>query len=147
MEREKKMSYWVEGVMFIIIIMLLVVLSNSKNQVAVSNKNELAMTMISGTEYVGGDVGQIVVELRNRTFDAITDAQCNATILYHNKSAFVQDGQMELSSLGTYYYNFTVPNIAGVYEYNTKCVRNGNKYVVGKSFHVTEMELGAWVTQ
>jgi len=146
MQREKNMSYAVEMIMFAIILILLAALAYPKDKQAVPLlKDDLTLTMVSGTEYVMGDAGQIIVELRNRTFDPISDAECNTTIQYYNKTTFIRDGQMILGTIGTFYYNFTVPDVPGVYEYSVLCMRNGKKYIIGKSFHVQDV-FKAWVT-
>jgi hypothetical protein len=140
-----EIPYVIEGIMFMIIIVLILASANPRSADSKQQPSDLTMTMVSGTEYVMGDMGQIIVELRNRTFDPISDAECNTTIQYHNKTTFVQDGQMILGSIGTFYYNFTVPDVSGVYEYSVLCVRNGKKYIIGKSFHVQDV-FKAWVT-
>jgi len=298
--------YMIEGIMFLIIVVLILGSVAPKQEAKTKVvADDLQINMISGTEYKANDNGQIIMELRNRTFGAITDAYCSVDILYHNKTKFVDGGLMTLNTglvavndahdlvmdnvnatisypagmtfialkdlrlisvtkhasvactnaylingtpttgpdlyvdpnfmdlglfyggdvaqlgyfsnntnltaggtytvactdpdanydihysnatvfpvsgeninwtagysyypssglnesynivsietiergdvyPGTYYYNFTVPDVEGVYEYTVDCFRNGKDYIIGKSFHVTNAGLVAWVTQ
>jgi hypothetical protein len=103
--------------------------------------------MVSGTEYTPGEVGKIVVEIRDRNSNPLV-ANCSATVLYPNGTSLISGDIMNQTILGTYFYNFEVQNITGVYEYSTACVRGVKTYVVGKSFHVSDLTgLKAWTTQ
>jgi hypothetical protein len=95
------------------------------------------INIVSKTEYVPGMSGQIIVELRDRQYNAI-NASCLANILYPDKSFFIRDGQMVDTVLGTKYVNFTVPLEVGVYEYSVNCTYNNKDYLDGSSFHVSE---------
>lgn len=111
-----------------------------------SQEDGVSINMISGTEYIVGDAGQIIMELRNKNFEAITDANCSATIQYHNKTIFLGGDMLGNPETGTYYFNFTVPDAVGVFEYSVDCERGTRHYITGKSFHVGINRVKAWTT-
>lgn len=104
------------------------------------------VNIVSGTEYEPGETGKIVVEIRDR-FSNPLEANCSVTILYPEGSVWVNDDWMNETVIGTYFYDFTVQNITGIYEYSTSCQRGSRNYVVGKSFHVSGTGLRAWTNQ
>ena len=108
--------------------------------------DELTVNMVSGTEYQPGQMGKIIVELRNRNSVALS-ANCTATVLYPNGTTWISAVPMGQTSLGTYFHNFTISNVTGVYEYSTDCQRGSKNYIVGKAFHVSGAGLKAWITQ
>lgn len=108
-------------------------------------KDEMVFKFVSGTEYVPTDEGQVIVELRDRQYNSI-NATCYVSILYPNKTLFVNHQEMaDTASVGTQYYNFTVPTVSGVFEYSANCTYLGNNYIVGQSFHVSKGRLKAWM--
>ena len=102
------------------------------------------MSIVSRTEYVPDDDGQVIVELRDKQYAPI-NASCLSSILYPNKTYFFQDELMIGSVLGTEYMNFTVPLVDGVFEYSVNCTYNAKSYVLGSSFHVSKGRLRAWI--
>jgi hypothetical protein len=95
------------------------------------------MQFVSGTEYYFGEEGQVIVLLTNFVNKPV-DANCSATVLYPNKTVFVNSVLMaNQTSLGTYYTTFTVPMVVGVYEYMANCSIGNKNYVDGRSFHVS----------
>jgi len=97
----------------------------------------LSVKMVSNTEYWNGEAGQIIVELRDVNFNPKA-ANCTASILYPNSSYFVQTQNMtNTTALGTYHYNFIVPDAEGVYEYMASCRAGTRNYTSGRSFHVS----------
>lgn len=100
-----------------------------------------SLSMVSGTEYISGEEGQIIVRLA--TDDGpITDAACNATLLYPDKSYVFIDKKMEETSVrGNYYVGFTTPSTEGVYEERIRCtVGSGEEQetlTTSDSFHVS----------
>ncbi len=100
------------------------------------------LKMISGTEYISGEFGQVIIRLSDHKGNAITTALCNVTILYPDKSYFILDQPLQASSEpGNYYRQFTTPTINGIYEETIKCtsIVNGNPVAtsVSSSFHVS----------
>jgi len=86
--------------------------------------NNPVMQMISHTEYRFGEPGQIIARLVNFQGAAVTVNSCNATILYPDKSFFVNSAGMTASGniSGDHYYSFTTPaGPEGVYEYQATC--------------------------
>ena len=84
--------------------------------------------MVSHTEYMSGETGQIISRLVNWQGNPI-DATCKATIKYPDKTAFITNQTMTESTVaGDFYINFTTPNIEGVYEYQSVC-----NYTIGST--------------
>jgi hypothetical protein len=108
------------------------------SQVIEKNEN---MYMISHTEYRYGEMGQIIVRLVDFQGDPIVVDNCTTSILYPDKSFFVQDALMLDSEniTGDHYYNFTTPNgPEGVYEYQAICNYAPNKQKSAtNSFHLS----------
>jgi hypothetical protein len=103
---------------------------------------ELNLQMVSGTEYISGEQGQLIVRLTTYDGAPVTDASCQASVLYPNKSPFLTDQLMSQSTeSGNYYYVFTPPSEPGIYEYTITCVYsvNGRSATssVSHSFHVS----------
>lgn len=117
------------------------------------NPVEDGIQFVSGTEYFPGQEGQVALIIVKSDGNVVTFAYgCNHTILYPNKTLFQQGNYTMNTSLGTYFTNFTVPDVEGVFEYQSACVKDsgeseqtviGSKMVAGKSFHVTRKKLQA----
>lgn len=102
------------------------------------------LQFVSGTEYVPGQEGQVAVVVADTLGDVVTgEYTCNYTVLYPNKTMFVSGNFSTITSLGTYYTTFTIPNTAGVYEYGSVCEKTGKKAVASKSFHVSTKRMRA----
>jgi len=106
----------------------------------VIEKND-AMYMVSHTEYRYGEMGQVVVRLVDFQGDSISVNNCTVSILYPDKSFFVQDALMlDTGNItGDHYYNFTTPGgPEGVYEYQATCNYDPNKQKSAtNSFHLS----------
>jgi hypothetical protein len=103
---------------------------------------EPAIRFVSGTEYISGEFGQVIVRLADKDGNPIINADCNATVLYPDKSYFLLDYPLGPSSQpGNYYAEFTTPTITGIYEETVKCAavsKNKHKEVfISSSFHVS----------
>jgi len=82
------------------------------------------MKMISHTEYRYAEAGQIVALLVDYQGAPVVVQNCTATILYPDKTFFVQDALMTATGniAGDHYYNFTTPDgPEGIYEYQATC--------------------------
>ena len=98
---------------------------------------ELQVNLRSNTEYWPESPGEIIAEVRNSTYGAISGATCLFTIISPDGTPYaINKSATGTTSLGTYHYDFDVPKIEGVYEYSVVCTKNGKTYVSGKSFHV-----------
>jgi hypothetical protein len=100
------------------------------------------LRFVSGTEYISGEFGQVIIRLADSDGEPITGANCNATILYPDKSYFLLDFPLTTSSEpGNYYGEFTTPTITGIYEETVRCsVGSGNQQrelKISSSFHVS----------
>ena len=100
------------------------------------------LDMVSGTEYISGEEGQVIVRLQNTNNQPINDANCLLSLLYPDKSFFLIDVPMEPTTVpGNYYHSFTTPNREGVYEEHIVCEvgedDDKKKLRVSYSFHVS----------
>jgi len=99
------------------------------------------MQMVSHTEYAFSAPGQIIARIVDFQGSPVAVTSCNATILYPNKTVFVnQAGMTAVSPItGDYYYAFTTPaGPEGTYEYQATCYYNPSKNAsVTNSFHLT----------
>jgi hypothetical protein len=101
------------------------------------------LSMVSHTEYRYGEDGQIVARLVDFQGAPVTVDNCTASIIYPDKTGFINNSLMADSSIdGDHYLNFTTPNgPEGIYEYQATCfytvgvnVRNQS---VTNSFHLS----------
>jgi hypothetical protein len=78
---------------------------------------------IFGTEYVTGENGTIWLQLL-RNYAPIVDATCYAIAYNPDKSILYDNILMTYlyGSDGIYYYDFTVPNVVGVYMLSARCL-------------------------
>jgi hypothetical protein len=136
-----------------VVAMFLLLRGKSEELQKVVLNDSTEIQMVSSTEYSYGDEGMIVVTLRNSTYDSIISAICNVTILYPNRDYYValanmSIGNITMAAMGSYYYNFTVPYVEGVYEYQAVCYIGDRHYTVGRSFHVSGFKgINAWTTK
>lgn len=98
--------------------------------------------MVSGTEYVSGEKGQIIVRLADDDEMGIINADCRLNVLYPDKRYLFMDMLMQVSSeAGNYYVEFIIPNTTGIYSELIKCsYKDGRKKrikVITSSFHVS----------
>lgn len=97
------------------------------------------LQFVSGTEYMPGEAGQIIVEARYiNGSSALTT--CDLLCWYPDKTVFL-NMVGNVSSSGNIYVEFVVPNVTGVYEYQAQCnYTNGKNGIISKSFHVSEFQ-------
>ncbi len=100
------------------------------------------LKMVSGTEYISNEQGQIIVRLQDSKGISITDANCIVSLLYPDKSFFFVDREMISTTVpGNYYVSFITPENEGIYEEYIRCtvIRNGTPRLlqVSSSFHVS----------
>lgn len=96
------------------------------------NSSEIAQ-LVSGSLQCNGMVPGMVVEW-----------SCNASVWYPDKTVFIANQTMFPSDLnGNAYIQFTVPNIEGVYEYQSTCQFRNRTKVASHSFHVTKPRIYA----
>lgn len=100
--------------------------------------------MVSHTEYRYAETGQIVARLVDFQGTPITVDNCTTTILYPDKTKFVDEALMTdtVNISGDHYYSFTTPNgPEGVYEYQATCYWSVGATVreqsVTNSFHLS----------
>lgn len=114
--------------------------------VSYANGKEVAgsthMMMVSHTEYRFQEAGQIIARIVNFQGDPVSVDNCTATILYPDKTFFVNaDLMIESANIsGDHYYNFTTPNgPEGVYEYQATCTyaSGSQERSVTNSFHLS----------
>jgi len=99
------------------------------------------MFMISHTEYRYVETAQIISRLVNNQGNPIAVNNCTATVLYPDKTTFINEQLMATSAIsGDHYINFTTPSgPEGIYEYQSTCVWNGGarSQSVTNSFHLS----------
>lgn len=83
--------------------------------------NPVRQTLVHGTEYNSGENGTIFVQILEDN-QGVSDAVCDLSVYYPNKTFFIDDTMTYLnSSNGLYYYDFIVPNDLGVYMVESTC--------------------------
>jgi hypothetical protein len=101
----------------------------------------VSVRMVSGTEYISGETGQVIVRVSDYRGNPVTGATCNATILYPDKSYFLLDYSLQQSTVsGNYYAQFTTPTVNGIYEETIICSTAGSNpqtSTISSSFHVS----------
>lgn len=101
------------------------------------------MAMVSHTEYRFDEPGQIIARIVDFQGSPVSVTNCTATILYPDKTIFVNEALMtpSVNISGDYYYLFTTPNgPEGTYEYQATCNYGGggaNSRSVTNSFHLS----------
>jgi hypothetical protein len=96
------------------------------------------ISMVSGTEYISGEEGQIIVRLHDSKNRPISNADCVVSLLYPDKTFFIIDQEMVPTSVsGNYYISFITPQNPGVYEEHIVCDVSGKTLFVSSSFHVS----------
>jgi hypothetical protein len=137
--------------MFVILMVIIIVTiaaklifsDKEKLEQIVINTGDGELTIVSKTEYVPGDEGQIIASLRDKNFNNI-NASCDAIALYPNKSIFL--GQSMISNImENYFINFSIPRVDGVYEYKVNCSWDNRQAVASSSFHVSKGRMKAWI--
>lgn len=140
---KKKMTY---PTMIIMLLSLSFLFGGAAAIVAYATGDEVSqetsMMMISHTEYRFSEPGQIISRLVDFQGNPVVVTNCTATILYPDKSFFVQDALMADSTniTGDHYYAFTTPaGPEGVYEYQSTCTyaAGAKTASVTNSFHLS----------
>lgn len=98
--------------------------------------------MVSGTEYISNEEGQIIVQLQDNAGSPILDANCSVSLLYPDKSfVFIDAPMLPTTVQGNYYYSFNTPATEGVYEEKIVCEVTRNEQTkevtISDSFHVS----------
>ncbi len=132
---KKIVFYIVIGILVIGLILFLILSYSQKSA-------EPGIKMVSGTEYISGEQGQVIVRLEDTRNIPIEDADCILSLLYPDKSYFLIDVPMLPTSVpGNYYHAFTTPQTPGIYEEHIRCtvVRNDTPRTlnISYSFHVS----------
>jgi len=127
--RKRGMQVWL-----VMIIVLLIFISLFLGFVFF-DKDLLAIGMVSGTEYISGEEGQIIIRL---DYDSFDDINCFVSILFPNKRFFVEREKMLKSAIsGNYYFSFETPKDVGIYEEYIFCSDGLDSIDTSSSFHVS----------
>ena len=102
-----------------------------------ANGQDISVEITSRTEYIPGDEGQVIGEVRYVISGEPATADCYASAYYPNKATLFFEQLMVETAFGTHYYNFSVPSEEGVYEYQTKCDIGDKNVTRSKAFHVS----------
>ncbi len=85
-------------------------------------KPDSLLKFVSGTVYIAGERGQVIVRVSDRFGNPITNATCSATVIHPDKTYFFIDKAMQSSSIpGNYFIEFTTPTHIGLYEEIATC--------------------------
>jgi len=127
--------YVVIGLVIIGLIIFLIIFIRNKNATP-------GIKMVSGTEYISGEQGQVIIRLQDSRSQSITDANCALSLLFPDKSFFLADVPMVQTSIpGNYYHPFVTPQTPGIYEEFIKCtvIRKDEPVILSVSyaFHVS----------
>ncbi len=133
--KNKYLLFGILGIILIGIIIFLIFFNRPSLQ-------EPRIRMVSGTEYISGEEGQVIVRLEDSRSNPINDAECVLSLLYPDKSFFLIDIAMIPTSIpGNYYHSFITPQTPGIYEEHIVCtvVRQDKVSTlnVSYSFHVS----------
>ena len=79
--------------------------------------------------------GTVYALLKDASGQPVTRANCSIDILNPDLTVWNFDSMTEFVN-GTYYYNFTAPNVEGVYEVGVNCTYNTNTMYDVSYFHV-----------
>lgn len=113
----------------------------TRNYIYSANTENNILKMVSGTEYISGEQGQVIVRLENSKNQGIDDAICKLSLLYPDKSYFLIDQTMLPTSIpGNYYFSFMTPAREGIYEEQIICSSEKNNFqnrYISSSFHVS----------
>jgi len=96
----------------------------------------LSTDIISSTEYSSGEEGSIMVLVKDADGNLVPDASCAVRIYYPNRTLF-EEGSMNYMDNGIYYYNFTTPNVFGIYSVFVNCTRSNFSSYDASTFHVS----------
>lgn len=107
-----------------------------------NNSEDSDIKMVSGTEYISGEEGQIIIRLQDNKGKPITDANCIVSLLYPDKSFFFTDRKMQQTSVpGNYFTAFITPSREGIYEEHVRCNTSKEGELaqmrISSSFHVS----------
>ena len=150
--KQKQKIYWSLGTLAIVMALSIAFAFNSER--VQSDDDGVSLVFISGTEYVSGQVGKVIVELRDKNYNSINTASCNVGFILPTDSSDVNilpiigAGTMYYVGApltGGYVYNFTAPSSPGVYQYIVQCTNSTKTYRQTKSFHVSSPENLVWI--
>jgi len=101
-----------------------------------------SIAMVSGTEYISGELGQVIIRVADRDGAGIGNSRCLVSVAYPDKTFFLKDILMRPSlERGNYYYTFITPNLTGIYEEMISCEgeqgKQSYRLSVSSSFHVS----------
>lgn len=101
--------------------------------------NAFKLQFISGTEYMMNENGQTIVRTVNQLGIPTPATACNITIYYPNKTIWIDSQAMtQGGTTGSWYYDWTAPNVTGVYEEYALCLVQNKLVGAGSSFHVSQ---------
>jgi hypothetical protein len=134
-----KKQKWISGV---ILVLGLLLMSVGVISMGSTVADKVSLIMVSHSEYVASEQGQIIGKLYNYKGLPIL-ADCNVTIYNPDKTIFLAptptDDTLETLD-GTHYINFTTPTVEGVYEYKLDCSFPNSlttSRTISNSFHLS----------
>jgi hypothetical protein len=94
--------------------------------------------LTGATEYEYGDDGKLTIYVEDSQGNPVTGASGYVNIYYPNLTKWVDGATVSELELGQYYYNFTVPNVSGVYITFANITYSGYSDTDSHTFHVFE---------
>ena len=101
---------------------------------------------VHGTNYLVGDIGKVMVFLSVGNYP-IDNAACFVNVLKPDMSFFIQNDLMlhynttSTEFQGLYYYDFTVPNITGVFPVEAYCFYNSTELIDYPDSYISNITL------
>ena len=147
----KQKIYWGLGTMAIVMALSI---AFAFNLGSVIEEDGIVLRFVSGTEYISGQSGKVIVEILDKNYNAVSTASCTVGFLLENDltnqyilpSITSPNGMWyESAQSKTYIYNFTAPSKPGIYQYKVKCVNAAKNYIQTKSFHVSAPTDFVWI--
>jgi len=135
-----KKAKW--GLFFIVLLFAIVIVSAYKHGANVTGSP--VVQWVSHTEYWSSsgpgatEVASTIVRLTDYKGDPFNVDSCTVTILYPDKSVYLQDKPMAASPVGgNWYRTDPIPDAEGTYEQGVTCLYGGGKSIkTSQSFHV-----------
>lgn len=135
MENKTKILISVFGIMTLLVASVVAMYNDGKDIAGQQN-----FYIVSNTEYWTGETGQIIARFTDYVGNPISATNCSTSSLYPNQTTFFLNSELMTQSLisGDWYYQFTVPDDEGVYDYAVTCVYGAQDASVtqSKTFHV-----------
>jgi hypothetical protein len=133
MKKKKKLLLSLGIVLLVTISLFSVMFVNGKSVIA-----DPKVQWVSHTEYWSGDHGSTIVRLADYRGRPYSVDECRVTILYPDKTIFIDDQPMSESGIaGNWFRTDLLPPVLGTYEQEVTCTYGqGGEIKTSQSFHL-----------